>query len=248
LRAIDPRLAQGRDIALLRSLLDDTAKRVRRELGPGTPVAARLQTTIGNAYAGIGAYDIAELHLREALSARKSSRSTPAELAESCERLGAVLIDLNRHAEAESTLQDALSLAQKMDPRNLGFEASIHRNLGKIHDYLGEDARARESLTAAVEIGTRALGRESLQVIDSICTLAYFLTTRDEIAEAEALVNEALELARRSADAPTLADALRVHGFLLRWTRRYPDAEGVFRETLGIQERIYGAGHPRLAA
>jgi serine/threonine protein kinase/Flp pilus assembly protein TadD len=247
LRAIDPRLAQGRDIALLRSLLDDTAKRVRRELGPGTPVAARLQTTIGDAYAGVGVYDIAELHLREALSARKAGNSTPAELAESYERLGSVLIDLNRHSEAESTLQDALSVARRVDPRNLGFEASIHRNLGKIYDYLGDDARARENLTAAVEIGTRASGRESLQVIESISSLAYFLVTRDHVAEAEALSNEALALARRSGDAPILADALRVHGFLLRWTRRNSEAEGVFRETLGIQERTYGAGHPRLA-
>ncbi|MEZ4653820.1 MAG: serine/threonine-protein kinase [Candidatus Eisenbacteria bacterium] len=145
LRSVDPKLAQGRDIALLRSVLDVTAQRVQRELGGGAPVAARLQMTIGNAYQAIGAFDLAELHLKEALATRREAAESDRELAETLGALGGVLIDRSRHEEAVGLLQDALAMATRIHPRDPAFEAALHRQLGRSYDTMGKNEQAEAS-------------------------------------------------------------------------------------------------------
>ncbi|MEZ4653819.1 MAG: tetratricopeptide repeat protein [Candidatus Eisenbacteria bacterium] len=54
-------------------------------------------------------------------------------------------------------------------------------------------------------------------------------------------------VSRAGEDQATLADALSIYGFFLRWTHQHALAEKEFLEALSIQETIYGPMHPKVA-
>ena len=247
LSSVDPTLAQGRDVQLLRSVLDVTAKRVSLEIDADTLIAARLHTTIGTTYQAIGAYDVAEMHLRNGLEARRRAGAGPLELAQSHVHLGATLRELSRYPEAVDHFRRALAILEQLSPPDRLQEALTRDHLGRALEILGHDEEAEGELRAAVEIGTEALGRENLDVIRFVCSLARFLTTRDRPEEARTLAEENVACARVAGDEPSLGLALVTHGFYLNWVRSFEEAEPVYREGLALREKIYGENHPFVA-
>lgn len=247
LSTIDPRLALGRDMDVLRGVLDATARRLRRELPLDTPIAARLHTTIGSTYRAIGAFDLAELHLREALLARQRSDSEPRELAEAHLLLGGVVAELSRNEEARSLLRRGLALAEGEDvgPQ---IRARFDHEIGRVADTLGRDEEAERHLRAAAETATAAFGRDGLETLEILGSLVSFCTTRDRTAEAEEIAEENLLHARRGGDRFTIASALVNLAFLHRWTLRYAESEAGYREALALRLAIYGPDHPQVAA
>ncbi|MEZ4650751.1 MAG: serine/threonine-protein kinase [Candidatus Eisenbacteria bacterium] len=247
LSSVDPTLAQGRDIELLRSVLDVTAKRVNLELDPDTLIAARLHTTIGTAYHAIGAYDAAEAHLGSGLEARRRAGAGPLELAQSHLYLGGTCRELSRYPEAIDHFRRTLAILEQLSPPDRGQEALARDHLGRALEILGQDEEAERELRAAIEIGTEALGRENLDVIRFVGSLARFLTTRERPEEAGELAEDSVARARLVGDEPSLSMALVTHGFYLNWVRAFEEAEPVYREGLALRVKIYGENHPFVA-
>ena len=60
LGGVGPQVAQGRDTAMLRAILDDTAERLGKELSDQPDVEATLRLQLGHTYRQLGEYDAAQ--------------------------------------------------------------------------------------------------------------------------------------------------------------------------------------------
>ena len=248
LASIDPARAQGRDIELLRSVLDTTAKRIRRDLTSGSPTVAALHRTIARTYHAIGVYEPAVEHFESAHRILEGGRAPALDLAEVEFQLGSVHLDRSEDEAAETVLRRALTRAESVVAPEEELLGRIHHSLGLLLERRGGDEDARRHLETALEIATRTLGREHLQTIRCIEALAGFLTRHDETGQARELCEEGVRLARASGDRLTLAWALSTHGFYFRWIHRYEEAESLFREALELREKVYDPNHPFISS
>jgi len=102
LDGVGPSKALGRDITMLREILDKTAERVGKDLKDQPEVEAELRYTLGEVYWELGDLENAEVMHRQALEIRKRVLGTEhAEVANSMRRLSHVLWREGKLGEAE---------------------------------------------------------------------------------------------------------------------------------------------------
>ncbi|MCB1009226.1 MAG: serine/threonine protein kinase, partial [Acidobacteria bacterium] len=110
LGSIDPQLARGRDVSLLRNVLDDAAGELEAGLEAAPAAAADIRLTIGRTYAAIGAEAEAEEQLRASLAQLKAlAPPRPEKVAAAELALGSLLHNRDRIEEAEKLLRSAVA-------------------------------------------------------------------------------------------------------------------------------------------
>src|SRR6185436_682738 len=112
LRGVGPSVALGRDTRVLADILDETARRVGRDLTGQPEVEADLRGTLGLTFREIGDFAKAEAMQREALRLETASFPPHHErILRTLNRLALVRLDLGDLTEAESLLRRALALS-----------------------------------------------------------------------------------------------------------------------------------------
>ena len=246
LRGVGPHVALGRDTRLLHDILDDTAKRLGRDLASQPEVEAQLRMTLGDTYNDLGDYrsGIAMFETALALRQRTLGKEHMA-VAATLEKLGEALCVEGKLPEAENHLREAIAIQRKFPDagaitaaKPLAFALVL---AGKASE--GE-AFVREEL--ALE---RQRGRESPGVADTLNVLGSVLWLEGKLPDAEAAYREELSLRRtlQPDDNEAIAKALFSFGQLLGNERKYPEADSVWREVLVRQRRRSVNEHPDLA-
>jgi serine/threonine-protein kinase len=123
----DPGEARGSTVTA-RELLDQGARRVRRDLRGELPVQARLLDTIGQVYFKLGLYTEARPLLEDALRLRRPG-GDPLDISASLEHL-AQLDQAQNRPEAEARYQEALRLREGKVGRRNPEVAKLLSNLG----------------------------------------------------------------------------------------------------------------------
>ena len=125
-------------------------------------------------------------------------------------------------------------------------EAAIRETLGSAYASLGEHARARPHLRAALELDRSLLGPSHPTTLHVANVLAALLDAKGEPAEAEALLraNRALARSAQGVEAPATLEADHQLGSLLRRTGRRDEAEPLLRSTLAARRRVLPADDP----
>ncbi|HEY4594941.1 MAG TPA: protein kinase, partial [Thermoanaerobaculia bacterium] len=136
----DPGEARGSAVTA-RELLDQGARRIRRDLQGQPPVQARLLDAIGQVYFKLGLYDEARPLLEDALKIRRTPGGDPLDLSISLEHL-ALLDQAQSRTEAEARFQEALRLREKELGRRHPEVAKLLSNLGVFYAVRGEMPRA----------------------------------------------------------------------------------------------------------
>lgn len=248
LNGVGPSVARGRDTAMLKEILDNTAARVNVDLAGQPGVEADLRTTIGLVYRELGEFERAEAMLREALAIRRRLLGqTHPEVAESLANLGGALRGQRRFVEAEAVQREALGIRR----RHFGEE---HLSVAASLNSVGNELRARGSLLEAEAFHRQALamrikllGKDHLDVAASRKSLALTVVRLGKRAEGEQLHREALAIRRHLlAEHLDVADSLEGVATVLEEQRKLTEAEALFRESIEMRRKL-DPEHPGLA-
>ena len=247
LGSIDPDFAQGRDVAILRQLLDETARRIDTELADSPEMAARLSLTVGRVYASIGLLDEAEAHLRSSVQfeSRRQPVNEPA-MSEAALALGTLLQSRGRYDEAETWLRDTVRIRRG----RVGVDApGLAQALTVLADQLETTGGYEEA---------EALYREALALLDAhpdrqteradaLSGLGTYLMHQNRMGEAERPLRAAVDIRRESSGAcqSGLVSPLVSLARWLRWSKRYEEAAERLHEATTVANACdFDAEHP----
>ncbi|GGM55604.1 XRE family transcriptional regulator [Micromonospora sonchi] len=159
-----------------------------RELGDDTAVA-HLRTHIGEIHRLLGHYDVAVVHLREALSGHRRTNDVHGQ-ARALSALGVVAERLGDHTESIRNHQDALALYRRCRDRR--GEAGVLVNLGNAYSGQDDPKRAADAFEQAHAI-FRDLTEPTGQAA-ALSNLGDVLLTLGEYTRAAERLTEALPL------------------------------------------------------
>ena len=248
LKGVGPSVALGRDIKLLKEILDKTAERLDKDLQNQPEVQAHLRSTLGEVYLDIGDGRTAEKMIREALAAQQKvlghdNLSVARSLYYLSKTEGSV-------SNAETDLRQALGIYKKLlgpeDPDTalaLG-QLAWTMMLGDFDRATEVECLARES----VAIMRKTAGHES-EKADAIYRLGVVFLNMEKHAEAQALFEEALAIRKKLPGDQRLGIATLQQsiGVACYAEEKYAEAEPAIRGALAVYRDIFPPGHPRLA-
>jgi serine/threonine protein kinase/tetratricopeptide (TPR) repeat protein len=250
LQGVGPAKARGRDTAMLRQILDETAKRVGTYLTNQPAVEAELRNTLGEVYFALGAYGQARAMHNAALVLRKKVLgSEHPDVAQSLHGLALALLRQDKLADAETSAREALSLRRKLFGNEHQDVASSALNLAVV---LLEERKLAEAETLTREaLATRrkVLANDHLDVATGLNTLANVLSREGKLPDAETSLREALVIRKKwLGDVhPELAVSLNDLALLLQEESKLAEAEALYLEALAVGRAVYGEEHPELA-
>ncbi|MCZ6682743.1 MAG: tetratricopeptide repeat protein [Planctomycetota bacterium] len=129
------------------------------------------------------------------------------------------------------------------------IEAAARMTIGATYCELGLHALAEQHLTTALEIRTRELGENHLDVAESLDALGLLSRATGDYDEAERLYIEALALRRALLESDDLlvAETMNNLGVVLRRKGKWQEAEAIYREALAIRRSQLGDQHEDVA-
>ena len=250
--AANPHMAQGRDVTILRELLDHAEQRIAEEIPPDSEVAAALHLTVGTTYRSLAEYEKAESHLRDALAAAERVEVVaPGRIVEIHHALATLDFETGRYADARPHLEAALALVDSSTPPDAVMRSTLLTTMGMVAEATGEIDEAEKRYRESMELVDATLGPQHPTAGAKRSDLAVLLMNhREDMSEPEDLLREAIAAWRGSEvtfDSLTFATGLHNMGGLLRRKKVFRDAEASYAEALGIQRRILGTKHPGVA-
>ena len=242
----DPSEARGNTLTA-REILANGAQRIESSLQDQPGVRARLESTIGAVYTGLGLYADAEPLLRRALeSQRRNLGDESAEALSTQNGLANLLWYQGRFQEAEPLYRDVV---QKRT-RTLGAEhpATLKANWDLASLYIRQqrwDEAERLSL-ATLEAQRRVLGDTHPDTIGSKNHLQAVYFGQGRYAEAEPVATQVLEARRRilGEDHPDTITAMHNMATIYDDLGRFSDAEPLYERTVEARRRVLGVDHP----
>ncbi len=219
LESVNPAAARGRDTELLRTILDDTAKRVVADLKDQPLVEANLRILLGKTYAAIGLWTNGMEMTQEALRLRRLHLGpTNEDVAIALNNLGTMFYDANDYENAVRCAREALVIRTNVHGLWHSNVATSLNNMGLALWNLG---KYRDSLEAAQQalvirrklqpddpfnLGMSAINIAILQFsladfssaeTNLLAALAYFRRAEHPVAAAVVEANLALVSAKR---------------------------------------------------
>jgi tetratricopeptide (TPR) repeat protein/tRNA A-37 threonylcarbamoyl transferase component Bud32 len=250
LLGVGPSVAQGRDTAMLREILDKTAQRLDKELKDHPDVEADLRNTIGKVYLDLGQYTNAEAMYRQALAMQK--KLLPSEhpvVATALRNLGGALELEGKLAEAENLDRQALAMRRKLFGNEHPEVAHALESVATVTGLQGKLTEAESMLREVVAMQKRLLGSEDPDVATSIQNLGQTLRVEGNLAQAEIMEREALAMRRKLLGNEHLEVATSLNGLavVLVEQARLHEAEVLLREALALRKKLLGSQHPRVS-
>jgi len=261
LEGVGPSVALGRDTALLKEVLDQTAARIDDELADQPEVEAEIRNTIGVVYIELGDYAAAEAVLHRALDLRRAlfgdehadTLDTMYNLGRAYHRNGSVdIMTPESVREADRLFAEALAgrralLGDDHPDTVRSIIAAADARLAMAQGFEGLGA-VIPVLEAAIVTARDVLGPDHPETLAAVKNLAFCYKQRRQFEEAETLFLEAREpaVARFGDEHPLV---LAIDGNLgdLYWKwKRYDQAEAAYRSALERERRVLGVDHERV--
>ena len=250
LSSVAPEKARGRDVTVLRELLQNAAQKVEVELGDQPEVAAAIHNTIGETYRSLGLYDQAEPHLRAALALRQQVWGNEHEkVAESLNNLAILLKVKGDLDTAEPLYRQALAINRRVLGDEHPHTAIAVNNLAALLKGKGDYHEAETMYREALVMTRRLHGNEHKNVARALHNLAGVLKAKRDYAGAVTCCREALDMNRKllGREHPRVANNSTSLALLLRETGDLDAAEALCREAIETQRKVLGKDHPDLA-
>ena len=207
-----------------------------RGLSADPLVQAELFHTLGGIHHELGALDLADRLLNDALDARRAHLG-PAhvDVATSMVALASLRLDQARLPEAETLVHDAHGAVERAGAADHPVLVNALTVLGRVQREKGEYATAAASLEDAVrryEALPAAIG-ERAQAMAALAETRFYM---DDMDAAEAVNQRALAVTReaRGPTHPDIGHLLINQGAILSSRGRFAEAETVDREALAI--------------
>jgi tetratricopeptide (TPR) repeat protein/tRNA A-37 threonylcarbamoyl transferase component Bud32 len=246
LEGVGPSAAKGRDTAMLREILDNTAKRVGTDLKDQPEAEADLRIVLGKTYADLGQTTNALEMTKEALRLRRKALGpTNSAVAEALNNLGAVSYDLSDYAGAEKAAREALAIRMQLfGPNNTNVALSLN-NLGLALWIEGKLAEAEETTQRALDTRKRLLPVDSPDIGMTLVNLAGIQWARARFSQVEQSFNEAAQLFEKAGKLVAFG-VLRAN-LATVYARRgdLEAAQNTHTNTLALRRKLFnGRDHP----
>ncbi|MDX2119349.1 MAG: serine/threonine-protein kinase [Planctomycetota bacterium] len=257
LAAADPE-AEGKDVTV-KALLDQGAGTLSKRFADRPLTAARLHSTIGRTYAGLGLYPVADTHVREALEIRK--RELGPEHEDTCRAVNdlcAYLFKAGDYSGAESLGRTAIADHTRLFGKTHAITLQSMENLASL---LIEQERAEEGAAIAKEVLDARLitpGKNDPATVRAMNLLATADAEIGNADESEKLYAEAIAITESTLgkDHPTALDLRSNLAWALYWTTmmqpdmpadrkqaRLQRSRAMSEEVLAARERVLGPDH-----
>jgi len=263
LGTLDPDVARGRDVSVMREMLDEASRSVEAGLSGEPEVRGELHLTLGRTYFSLGLNEQAEPHLRSAaelLRRGSDAEANGARIADA-EILSAMLLrERGKLAQAEERLRATLGSEIFQGGGDTALEAQARRELALTLQHTAMLATSEERrgalgeevsslLLSALEVqlslaGDREAGADGdEQVVRTLSALGRSLSDRGDVQGAEAVYREGLDRLLREGRGDDRAAGVLMFDLagVLGLQGQDGEAEGWFARSLGIGRRILGA-------
>jgi tetratricopeptide (TPR) repeat protein len=230
-----------------RELLDRASARIERRLAGQPLVAAAIHHALGEAYAQLADFDVAQRHFDQALELRTlaagpdSADTVHTEIARA-----SLLARQERYTEAQAALVPALARARLiLDPGDPALDSALN-DLGVVMIALERPDEALDLLREALEGRRRLLPPDDPKIVDTLSNTAQALDAQGRTEEALALLIETAALADASPDTPRMT-RLGLHnniGATLQDLDRDAEAEPHLRTAVEMAHALFGPEHP----
>lgn len=245
IRGIQPERALGRDVSVMREILDQAEKRFDSELKGLPEVEAELRDTIGSTYHQLLDFPKAEAMHREALRLRLASLGETHP--DTLETMFHLVLDLWYLTEPQGQHPEFAPLLRRTFQRHVQAHGSNDVRAAQLIGWLG--------LTLGTPAETEAALRRALGILESLhatndnvygstlSTLGMVARHQDRFSEAESFGSRAVAMYRRLlGDAhPSTGHALYELALTLRDAGKLEAAEAAAREAWQVRQRLYGA-------
>jgi len=247
LNGVGPSRAKGRDTAMLREILDDTAKRVGEDLQGEPEAEADLRIVLGKTYGDLGLITNALAMTREALRLRQLhlGPTNPA-VAEALNNLGAMLYNVGDYPGAERAAREALAI------RTNAF-GQIHTNVALSLNNLGLALWNQSKLAEAEDVEQRGLEmRKQLLPPDhpdiamSLVNLAGVQWALSKFDQVEPNLRESLRLFEKQGNPVTISVLQANLATLLARRGDLAGARELHEKMLAHRRTLYKGDHPNL--
>ncbi len=255
LQGVAPSKALGRDTAMLREIVDNTAKRIDQELKEQPDVQIEMRLILGKVYFDLQLYREMERNARRTVElARERSASENVATADALGQLGQALMFLRNNDEAESVARQAIAMQRRLRGPDSLQEAVSLLNLCDILRNVGSDssgderarklAEAEEMGRAAVAIRRKLLGDANDDTAWALVTLSITLNVEGKLAEAEGAIRQAYGIRMRlhGEEHPYTASDMMYLALVLNSQGKYSEAEECCSKSVTIMEKLDGKG------
>ena len=249
LQSVDPETTQGRDVSLLRTMLDQAVLDARTGLADVPEVQADVNQTLGRAYQSLGLFQDAEKLLLSSLDQRRSLLGDDhLDVATSLATNAWLCCERGEHRAAEALIREALDIRVRHLPPDHPaiLEATEILALSLV------EPRDRTKLAEAGTVTRRALemrraqpGPETAWLANNLYMLGLVLAQEGDQAAAQATMEESLGVLKRLGLSGT-SHAAGVTFMLGRVQMDRNDlagAERSLREGLTIRRKLLGDRH-----
>ncbi|MBL8765061.1 MAG: serine/threonine protein kinase [Phycisphaerae bacterium] len=247
LAAPDPENTRGREVTVL-ELIDRAARALESDRAARPGVRAKLHTTLGKTYGGLGRYPEAERHQRAALDdLRADGRERGPAAWDVMSGLSDSLRRQGKRDEAEAVAQRGLDEARASDLSPEARDSTIFRLVTALANTLDPtDPRSTPLYREAADAAVRAEGVESDSAAMAWSNLSVQLGDTGDLAGAEEFVRRAAEIRTRllGPDHPSTLISGANLGLVLAKLGRTDDASGVLVDVVARSGRTLGVRHP----
>ncbi len=245
LARIKPSTALGRDVTLLREILDDAATQLDGELGTRPEVTERIAFTVASVYSAIGNPEQAELFARRALEAAIAVHGEDhLRVAATRSLLGQALSGRGKFAEAIELQRVALATRERV-----GSPDSIASSLNELGLVLKHDGKYEEA-EARYRQSLEHMGQASVEATYVMHNLSMLLRTRGKRREASELLEKVVAIRREKLPRDHFSQSVSLQALSsLKGSRgQLREAIELGEEAVRIQRKVLDSSHPLLAA
>jgi serine/threonine protein kinase/tetratricopeptide (TPR) repeat protein len=251
LNGVGPSKARGRDVTMLKEMMDAAAARIEKGDLRSTPEAElRLRQTIGITYVELAQFPEAARMLEPAEPlARSLNAGDHDSMVETLDALARLRSAQGELARAERLWREALEMLGRLSPTGGEKTALIQNNLAVLLQRCGDLAGAEPLYRAALATRRRLFSGDREDIAVSLNCMAFLLRARGDQAGAESFCRESLAMFQRlyPGDHPDVATELNNLGILLLQRGDLAGAEPNLRAALAMMKRLHPGDHPNVA-
>jgi eukaryotic-like serine/threonine-protein kinase len=242
----DPSEARGNTLTA-REILARGAQQLERNLKNQPQVQAKLQSTIGNVYTGLGLYEEAEMQLKAALaSQRRTVGNDDVDTIATTHALANLYWYQGNYEDAEPLYLIVVERRRRLLGSDHPDTLRTQYDLASLYTMQKRWDKQEPIARATLEAQERVLGGDHPDTIETLNLIQNLYFAQRRYAEAEQVARRVLDGLRRSLGESHVNTIRAMHNLanVLAVAGRVAEAEPLFIETLKQKRRVEGDIHP----
>jgi len=242
----DPDESRGNKITA-REVLDKGARQIETDLAGQPALQARLMSTMGKVYEGLGLYEPARQLLDKAIGIQKKTLGPDHQETLASQRMLARILQYQaQYPAAEKLYSETLQKQERL----LGSDAldtlRTKANLGSLYNEQGRYADAEKLLNETVKATTQASGLSSPETMSALHSLAIAYDGERQYAKEADIWEELYRLRSQTLgpDHPDTVSSMQNLAYVYYKLGKAAEAEKLQRQGLEIGRRVLGSDHP----